>query len=43
MKTKRTTTYDVENTSPYLGQTQTCGGVNPVNDFPIFSPLVNWT
>jgi len=31
MKTKSTTTYDIENTGPYLGQIQTCGGVKPVN------------
>jgi len=30
-------TYDVENTGPYLGQTQTYGRVKPVNGIPILS------
>jgi hypothetical protein len=29
-----TTTYDVENAGPWLGQIKYCGGVKPVNGIP---------
>ena len=32
LNTKKTTTYDVGNPSPDLGQTQKCGRVNPVKE-----------
>jgi hypothetical protein len=31
LNTKNTTTYDIENLSPGLGQAQNCGRVKPVN------------
>jgi hypothetical protein len=37
---KKTTTYDVGNPGPCLGQTQKCGGVKPVNGLP--TPADNW-
>ena len=37
---EKTTTYDVGNPGPCLGQAQQCGGVKPVNGIP--TPVDNW-
>jgi hypothetical protein len=34
LNTKKTTTYDVGNPGPGLGQAQKCGRVKPVNEIP---------
>jgi hypothetical protein len=36
LNTKKTTTYDVGNTGPGLGQANKGGGVKPVNGIPTF-------
>jgi hypothetical protein len=36
VQNKKTTTCDVGNLDPGLGQAPTCGGVKPVNEIPIF-------
>jgi hypothetical protein len=36
LNTKKTTTYDVGNTGPGLGQAHKGGGVKPVNGIPTF-------
>jgi hypothetical protein len=38
LNTKKTTTYEVGNTNPGLGQAQTYGGVKPVNEIPTLLP-----
>ena len=35
LNTKKTTTHDVGDPGPGLGQTQNCGGVKVVNEIPI--------
>jgi hypothetical protein len=37
LKQKKTTTYDIGNPSPGLGQEQKCGRVKPVNETPTLS------
>ena len=41
LNTKKTTTYDVGNPSPDLGQAQKCGRVNPVKE--IIDNLKYWS
>ena len=43
LNTQKTTTYDLGNPDPGLGQAQQCGGVTPVNGIPTLLLLIKHT